>query len=133
MSSPMERVWVSLERPWSTWIRRLMIRSRRRQSLMEYTITMMIPAPGLLPAYSWTTNPTNTALYTASNAFYLQTVAEHELGHTIGLGDTYLHALYKYDLAQIMGYYNDINDLNRDGQVDLGSGDKNGVSTLYSP
>ncbi len=82
-------------------------------------------------AYSWTTNPTSTALYPATNTFYLQTVAEHELGHTIGLGDTYLHSLYKYDFAQIMGYYNDINDLNGDRLVDLGSGDINGISTLY--
>lgn len=82
-------------------------------------------------AYSWTTNPTNSALYPATNTFYLQTVAEHELGHTIGLGDTYLHPLYKYDLAQIMGYYNDINDLNGDRKVDLGTGDINGARALY--
>jgi len=82
-------------------------------------------------AYSWTTNPSNTALYPASYTFNLQTVAEHEMGHTIGLGDTYLHDLYKFDTAQIMGFYDDINDLDGDKKVDLGEGDINGITTLY--
>lgn len=83
-------------------------------------------------AYSWTTNPANSALYPKTNTFYLQTVAEHEMGHTLGLGDTYLHDLYKYDLAQMMGYYNDINDISgNDREVDLGEGDINGIKTLY--
>jgi hypothetical protein len=30
-----------------------------------------------------------------------------------------------------MGYYNDANDLNGDGKVDLGDGDINGITTLY--
>ncbi len=75
-------------------------------------------------AYSWTTN-------SAKSALYLQTIAAHELGHTIGLGDTYLHALYKYDNAQIMGYYNDINDIDANGLIDLGVGDINGATALY--
>lgn len=54
----------------------------------------------------------------------VQTVALHELGHTLGLGDTYLHSLYKYDLAQIMGYYDA-------PQRALGSGDKKGLRSIY--
>ncbi|MDM7911619.1 MAG: hypothetical protein QUS09_00820, partial [Methanotrichaceae archaeon] len=83
--------------------------------------------------YAWTVDITNSALYPTTNTFYLQTVATHEMGHTIGLGDTYLHDLYQYDLAQIMGYYNDANDLDGDGTVDLGDGDINGTKTLYGP
>jgi len=81
--------------------------------------------------YSWTTSISNTKLYPATKTFYLQTVAQHELGHTCGLGDTYLDALYKYDLAQIMGFYNDANDLNHDGGVDFGAGDVTGIKQLY--
>jgi predicted Zn-dependent protease len=58
--------------------------------------------------------------------YNLQTVATHELGHTLGLGDTYLHSLYKYDLAQIMGYYDS------DHQITLGLGDMAGIKKLYA-
>jgi hypothetical protein len=79
-------------------------------------------------AYSWTTNP-----YTAhidqspdlsKTILDVQTVALHEMGHTIGLGDTYLHTTYKYDLSQIMGYYDA-------PQQTLGAGDITGVQKLY--
>jgi hypothetical protein len=81
--------------------------------------------------YSWTTDILNSKLYPATNTFNLQTVAQHELGHTCGLGDTYLDSLYKYDLAQIMGYYNDANDLDDTVGVDLGAGDIAGIQELY--
>lgn len=81
-------------------------------------------------AYKWTTNAgaaylnPNPNAPLSTNILDLQTVALHELGHTIGLGDTYLDSFYKYDLSQIMGFY--------DGpQSTLGSGDKNGVKALY--
>lgn len=81
--------------------------------------------------YSWTTDISNSKLYPVTNTFNLQTVAEHELGHTCGLGDTYLDSIYKYDLAQIMGYYNDANDLDNNKGVDLGAGDIAGIQKLY--
>jgi hypothetical protein len=81
-------------------------------------------------AYKWTTNAgaaylnPNPNAPLSTNILDLQTVALHELGHTIGLGDTYLNSVYKYDLSQIMGFY--------DGpQRTLGAGDKNGVKALY--
>ncbi len=74
--------------------------------------------------WSWTTNQLDSRLYPKINTFDVQTVTCRELGHTLGLGDTYLHELYKFDLAQIMGYYDD-------AQRTLGSGDKNGVKALY--
>ncbi|NYT01145.1 MAG: matrixin family metalloprotease [Methanosarcinales archaeon] len=81
-------------------------------------------------AYSWTTDASKAYLNPnpnaplSSNRLDVQTVALHELGHTIGLGDTYLHSLYKYDLSQIMGYYDGV-------QRNLGAGDVNGVKALY--
>ncbi|OPX79233.1 MAG: hypothetical protein A4E45_00876 [Methanosaeta sp. PtaB.Bin039] len=59
-----------------------------------------------------------------SSVLDLQTVATHELGHTLGLGDTYLHKLYKYDLAQIMGFYDA-------PQRSLGAGDTSGIRKIY--
>ncbi len=79
--------------------------------------------------WGWTTDENNPALYNwitnpDSNTYDVQTVALHELGHTLGLGDTYLHSLYKYDLSQIMGYYDA-------PQRTLGSGDTKGLRSIY--
>lgn len=51
------------------------------------------------------------------------TVTLHELGHTIGLADTYLDKNYKYDTAQVMGYYDDMQG--------LGKGDINGARLAW--
>lgn len=81
-------------------------------------------------AYRWTTDASKAYLDPNPNAplsnsiLDVQTVALHELGHTIGLGDTYLHNVYKYDLSQIMGFYDGV-------QRNLGAGDINGVKALY--
>ena len=80
-------------------------------------------------AYSWTTDASVAKLAPegapiSKNILDVQTVALHEMGHTIGLGDTYLHETYQYDLAQIMGFYNGV-------QRTLGSGDTTGVKKLY--
>lgn len=79
--------------------------------------------------WGWTTDESNPSLYNwmtnpSSSTYDVQTVALHELGHTLGLGDTYLNKLYKYDLSQIMGYYDST-------QRTLGSGDTKGLQTLY--
>lgn len=80
-------------------------------------------------AYSWTTDaskawlaPENAPL--SDNILDVQTVALHEMGHTIGLGDTYLHDIYQYDLSQIMGFYDGV-------QRTLGSCDNADVKKLY--
>ncbi|OPX79234.1 MAG: hypothetical protein A4E45_00877 [Methanosaeta sp. PtaB.Bin039] len=82
--------------------------------------------------WGWTTDLAKTRLVRDSQGnaipeysiLDLQTVATHELGHTVGMGDTYLHSLYKYDLAQIMGFYNA-------PQRSLGLGDAAGIKKLY--
>jgi hypothetical protein len=54
----------------------------------------------------------------------LQSVALHELGHTIGLGDIYNKAEFIKDTRQVMHYYTGI-------KRTLGNGDKTGVWKLY--
>jgi hypothetical protein len=87
-------------------------------------------------AFSWTNDAANLGLYRVSVPFtdgtatstgskiLVQSAALHELGHTLGLGDTYLHPTFKYDLSQIMTFYTD-------PQQDLGSGDKAGITAFY--
>jgi hypothetical protein len=69
----------------------------------------------------------STSASTPSGKFDLQTVALHELGHTIGLGDLYnlpSSDPRKNDFAQIMNSYDS-------PQRILGNGDITGAQTLY--
>ncbi|ABK14965.1 hypothetical protein Mthe_1183 [Methanothrix thermoacetophila PT] len=69
--------------------------------------------------YSWSTD--------GVNHIDVQTVALHELGHTIGLGDLYTlpeSDPRRYDYDQVMNAYNDI-------QRTLGNGDRAGAVQLY--
>lgn len=88
-------------------------------------------------ALSWTNynadslyQVTNTLPYlesditTTGNKFLVESAALHETGHTLGLGDTYLDPIKKYDLSQIMTYYTD-------PQTKLGLGDVSGITALY--
>lgn len=53
-----------------------------------------------------------------------QSVALHELGHTIGLGDLYNKAQFSTDTRQVMHYYTGV-------KRTLGNGDATGVWKLY--
>jgi hypothetical protein len=75
---------------------------------------------------SWTTD-WNTAVSTAK--IDLQSVATHELGHSIGMGDIYYPVLPSTDprtkdYEQVMNLYDA-------PQRTLGNGDRTGVQTLY--
>jgi hypothetical protein len=65
--------------------------------------------------YKWSTTGTNCDI---------QSVALHELGHTIGLGDLYNKARFTKDTNQVMHYYTGT-------KRTLGNGDKTGVWQLY--
>jgi len=65
--------------------------------------------------YGWSTSGSN---------YDVQTVALHELGHTIGLGDLYGKSQFSKDTRQIMHYYTGV-------KRTLGNGDKNGAWILY--
>jgi hypothetical protein len=67
--------------------------------------------------YDWDTSGTG-------NKCDLQSVAVHELGHTLGLGDLYTDPVFSGDKKQIMGGYTG-------AKRTLGNGDKTGVWTLY--
>ncbi len=54
----------------------------------------------------------------------VQSVALHEMGHTLGLGDIYGITKYKYDTQQVMHYYSK-------EKRSLGNGDKTAVWELY--
>jgi hypothetical protein len=69
--------------------------------------------------YAWTTS--NTQI---SGKIDLQSVALHEMGHMIGLGDIYNKAAFTKDTRQVMHYYTGI-------KRTLGNGDKTGVWALY--
>lgn len=76
--------------------------------------------------YSWTTD-LNTAWNNNGRIFDVQTVALHELGHTLGLGDLYTLPSTdprRGDYSQIMNSYND-------PQRTLGNGDIAGIQKLY--
>lgn len=66
--------------------------------------------------YAWSTSGTKN--------YDVQTVALHELGHTIGLGDLYGKSQFSGDTRQIMHYYTGV-------KRTLGNGDKNGAFLLY--
>ena len=54
----------------------------------------------------------------------VQSVALHEMGHTLGLGDIYGLEKYKYDTDQVMHYYSG-------EKRSLGNGDKTAIWKLY--
>jgi hypothetical protein len=54
----------------------------------------------------------------------VQSVALHELGHTLGLGDLYGKAQFSDDTRQVMHYYNGV-------KPTLGNGDSAGIWKLY--
>ncbi len=66
--------------------------------------------------YKWSTSGTD--------GYDFQSVALHELGHTIGLGDLYGRAAYTKDTRQVMHYYTGV-------KRTLGNGDETGVWKLY--
>ena len=65
--------------------------------------------------YRWTTTGSNIDI---------QSVALHELGHIIGLGDLYNKARFCKDSRQVMHYYTGV-------KRTLGNGDATGVWKLY--
>ena len=67
--------------------------------------------------YAWKTDG-------SSSAIDVQSVALHELGHTLGLGDLYNKAQFSDDQDQVMHYYTGV-------KRNLGNGDKTGIWTLY--
>jgi hypothetical protein len=66
--------------------------------------------------YKWTT--------TGESGKDFQSVALHEMGHTIGLGDIYNKVAFSKDTRQVMHYYTGI-------KRTLGNGDATGVWKLY--
>ncbi len=66
--------------------------------------------------YGWSTSGTKN--------YDVQSVALHELGHTIGLLDLYGKSQYSDDTRQVMHYYTGV-------KRTLGSGDKNGLWAIY--
>lgn len=73
--------------------------------------------------FNWDTYQDDGTTYVPGDNIDVQTVALHELGHTIGLGDIYGTRL-EWDTAQIMNYYGDV-------QRVLGNGDTTGAQKLY--
>jgi hypothetical protein len=70
--------------------------------------------------FKWSTSGTP---YISGGPIDVETVALHELGHTLGLGDIYGTTL-AWDTSQIMNSYNDV-------QRTLGAGDITGIHKLY--
>jgi len=71
--------------------------------------------------YTWWANTANPPSYWNID---VQSVATHELGHTLGLGDLYGKSQFVSDTRQMMHYYNGV-------KRTLGNGDKNGIYQIY--
>jgi hypothetical protein len=67
--------------------------------------------------YSWSTTGSGSKID-------VQSVALHEMGHSIGLGDLYGKSQFANDKRQVMHYYTGV-------KRTLGNGDATGVWTLY--
>jgi poly(3-hydroxybutyrate) depolymerase len=67
--------------------------------------------------YTWRTDGLNGGID-------VQSVALHELGHTLGLGDLYGKSQFSDDTRQVMHYYNGV-------KRTLGNGDSAGIWKLY--
>jgi hypothetical protein len=75
--------------------------------------------------YKWETEP---SLVLDASKYYvdLQTVALHELGHNVGLGDIYNKPALLWDETEVMNDYHW-----GVPKHDLGKGDKNGLKAIY--
>jgi hypothetical protein len=71
--------------------------------------------------YTWWANTANPPSYWNID---VQSVATHELGHTLGLADLYGKSQFTSDTRQMMHYYTGV-------KRTLGNGDKNGIYQIY--
>ena len=67
---------------------------------------------------------TNSKWTTGGNGIDVQSVALHEIGHTLGMGDIYGRAQFNRDTRQVMHYYTGV-------KRTLGNGDATGIWKLY--
>lgn len=74
--------------------------------------------------YSWSTIGVDGTLNKYGSPIDVESVALHELGHTIGLGDLYGKSQFASDTRQVMHYYDRI-------KRTLGNGDKTAAWMLY--
>ncbi|MCJ7443118.1 MAG: hypothetical protein MUO26_01060 [Methanotrichaceae archaeon] len=81
--------------------------------------------------WGWTTDASKAVLVKSlwgvspsRSLIDLETIALHEMGHTVGLLDLYNDPQYSWDKAQVMNSYSGV-------KRTLGSGDKTGVQLLY--
>jgi hypothetical protein len=75
-------------------------------------------------AYGWSTTGTDGTLNYRGSPIDVESVALHELGHSIGLGDLYGKSQFAGDTRQVMHYYDSI-------KRTLGNGDKTAAFMLY--